>query len=103
MRAAWQAFEAAQLPLLRMEKPGLKQSQYRDMLWKQARQGGRGGLGGGQEAQAPGCGVHLQVGRAAAKALAPLRACPPPSTHSLPRAQWQKSPDNPLNQAAAKR
>ncbi|KAI8467484.1 MAG: hypothetical protein J3K34DRAFT_430510 [Monoraphidium minutum] len=35
MRAAWQAFEAAHLPLLRMEKPGLKQSQYREMLWKQ--------------------------------------------------------------------
>jgi hypothetical protein len=34
MRAAWQTFEAAQLPLLKMEKPGLKQSQYRDMLWK---------------------------------------------------------------------
>lgn len=37
MRAAWQAWEAQQLPLLRMEKPGLKQSQYRDMLWKQVR------------------------------------------------------------------
>jgi len=34
MRAAWQAYEAEHLPLLRMEKPGLKQSQYRDMLWK---------------------------------------------------------------------
>ena len=28
------AGEAAQLPLLRMEKPGLKQSQYREMAWK---------------------------------------------------------------------
>ncbi|GBF94183.1 hypothetical protein Rsub_07170 [Raphidocelis subcapitata] len=35
MRAAWQAYEAANLPLLKMEKPGLKQSQYREMLWKQ--------------------------------------------------------------------
>lgn len=34
MRAAWQAYEAANTPILRMEKPGLKQSQYRDMLWK---------------------------------------------------------------------
>lgn len=33
-RAAWQAYEAHHLPLLKMEKPGLKQSQYRDMLWK---------------------------------------------------------------------
>jgi hypothetical protein len=44
MRAAWQAYEAAQLPLLRMEKPGLKQSQYRDMIWKMVR--GRGGAVG---------------------------------------------------------
>eukprot|EP00879_Flechtneria_rotunda_P009796 GHRR01010246.1.p2 GENE.GHRR01010246.1~~GHRR01010246.1.p2 ORF type:complete len:127 (+),score=48.55 GHRR01010246.1:754-1134(+) len=49
MRAAWKTFEEHNLPLLRMEKPNLKQNQYRDMLWK----------------------------------------------------IWQKSPDNPLNQAAA--
>jgi hypothetical protein len=49
MRAAWKAFEEHNLPLVRMEKPNLKQSQYRDMLWK----------------------------------------------------MWQKSPDNPLNQATA--
>lgn len=33
-RAAWKAYEEHNLPLLRMEKPNLKQSQYRDMLWK---------------------------------------------------------------------
>jgi hypothetical protein len=35
MRAAWKAYEERHLPLLRMEKPNLKQSQYRDMLWRQ--------------------------------------------------------------------
>ncbi|WIA13256.1 hypothetical protein OEZ85_006844 [Tetradesmus obliquus] len=34
MRAAWKAFEEHNLPLLRMEKPNLKQAQYKDMLWK---------------------------------------------------------------------
>lgn len=49
MRAAWLAFEEHNLPLLKMEKPGLKQSQYRDLLWT----------------------------------------------------KWQRSPDNPINQAKA--
>lgn len=49
LRAAWKAYEEHNLPLLRMEKPNLKQSQYRDMLWR----------------------------------------------------QWQKSPENPINQVAA--
>jgi hypothetical protein len=35
MKAAWLAYEEKHLPLLRMEKPGLKQSQYKDMLWRQ--------------------------------------------------------------------
>jgi hypothetical protein len=35
MKAAWLAYEEKQLPLLRMEKPGLKQSQYKDMIWRQ--------------------------------------------------------------------
>lgn len=47
MRAAWLAYEARELPLLQQDKPNLKKSQYKDMLWK----------------------------------------------------SWQKSPDNPLNQA----
>ncbi|KAF8058039.1 coiled-coil domain-containing protein [Scenedesmus sp. PABB004] len=33
-RAAWKAYEEHNLPLLRMEKPNLKASQYRDLLWK---------------------------------------------------------------------
>lgn len=33
-RAAYKLFEEKQLPLLRMEKPNLKQSQYKDLLWK---------------------------------------------------------------------
>ena len=43
------AYQDAQLPQLKEEKPGLKLQQYRDMIWK----------------------------------------------------MWQKSPDNPMNQAAA--
>jgi len=35
MRAAWAAYEAAELAPLQAEKPGLKRQQYRDMLWKQ--------------------------------------------------------------------
>jgi hypothetical protein len=35
------------MPLLKMEKPGLKQSQYRDMLWKMWWVARGGGLGGG--------------------------------------------------------
>ena len=34
MRAAWAAYEAAELPALQAEKPNLKRTQYRDMLWK---------------------------------------------------------------------
>lgn len=49
MKAAWKAYEERTLPLLKQERPNLKMSQYRDMLWK----------------------------------------------------QWQKAPDNPLNQAAS--
>jgi hypothetical protein len=33
-RAAWKAYEERELPLLKQEKPNLKQSQYRDMLWR---------------------------------------------------------------------
>ena len=35
MRAAWAAYEAAELAGLQADKPGLKRQQYRDMLWKQ--------------------------------------------------------------------
>jgi len=35
MKAAWLAYEERNLPLMRMEKPGLKQSQYKDMIWRQ--------------------------------------------------------------------
>lgn len=48
MKAAWKAFEERQLAELKQDKPGLKMSQYKDMIWK----------------------------------------------------LWQKSPDNPINQAA---
>ena len=34
MRAAWAAYEAAEMPGLQADKPGLKRQQYRDMLWK---------------------------------------------------------------------
>ena len=34
MKAAWAAYEEAELPLLMADKPGLKRQQYRDMLWK---------------------------------------------------------------------
>jgi len=34
MKAAWAAYEAAELPRLQEDKPGLKRQQYRDMLWK---------------------------------------------------------------------
>ncbi len=34
MRAAWLAFEEANLPAIKEEKPGLKLSQYKDMLWR---------------------------------------------------------------------
>ena len=35
MRAAWAAYEAAEMAALQADKPGLKRQQYRDMLWKQ--------------------------------------------------------------------
>lgn len=35
MKAAFLAYEERHLPLLRMEKPGLKQSQYKEMVWRQ--------------------------------------------------------------------
>ncbi|GFR44437.1 hypothetical protein Agub_g5676 [Astrephomene gubernaculifera] len=34
MRAAWKAYEERLLPALKHDKPGLKMSQYKDMLWK---------------------------------------------------------------------
>ncbi|KAG2448049.1 hypothetical protein HYH02_007076 [Chlamydomonas schloesseri] len=34
MKAAWKAYEERMLPQLKEEKPGLKMSQYKDMLWK---------------------------------------------------------------------
>ena len=34
MKAAWLAYEEAELPALVADKPGLKRQQYRDMLWK---------------------------------------------------------------------
>ncbi|KAL6761888.1 hypothetical protein V8C86DRAFT_2529547 [Haematococcus lacustris] len=34
MKAAWKAYEERQLPILKQDKPGLKMSQYKDMLWK---------------------------------------------------------------------
>lgn len=34
MKAAFAAYKEQQLPLLREEKPGLKQSQYQDMMFK---------------------------------------------------------------------
>ena len=78
MRAAWAAYEAAELPALQAEKPNLKRTQYRDMLWKVR----------------PICS-HL---RCFARRLPPadaLRAC-------VSCAQsWQKSPANPLNAARA--
>eukprot|EP01102_Stenamoeba_stenopodia_P011992 TRINITY_DN3731_c0_g1_i2.p1 TRINITY_DN3731_c0_g1~~TRINITY_DN3731_c0_g1_i2.p1 ORF type:complete len:257 (+),score=100.98 TRINITY_DN3731_c0_g1_i2:59-772(+) len=51
LKAAYLAYESANLPVLRQENPGLKLSQYKEMLWK----------------------------------------------------QWQKSPENPLNQIAVKK
>ncbi|GLI67509.1 hypothetical protein VaNZ11_011713 [Volvox africanus] len=34
MKAAWKTYEERMLPVLKEEKPGLKMSQYKDMLWK---------------------------------------------------------------------
>ncbi|EFJ52978.1 hypothetical protein VOLCADRAFT_120131 [Volvox carteri f. nagariensis] len=34
MKAAWKAYEERNLPILKQDKPGLKMSQYKDMLWK---------------------------------------------------------------------
>lgn len=34
MRSAWLAYEEKTMPLLKEEKPGLKMSQYKDLLWK---------------------------------------------------------------------
>ena len=33
-KAAFEAFQERELPVLKEDKPGLKQSQYKDMLWK---------------------------------------------------------------------
>ncbi|KAG2499422.1 hypothetical protein HYH03_002369 [Edaphochlamys debaryana] len=34
MKAAWKAYEERMLPDLKQDKPGLKMSQYKEMLWK---------------------------------------------------------------------
>ena len=34
LKAAFAAFSEAALPELRQEKPGLKQSQYKELVWK---------------------------------------------------------------------
>ena len=34
MKAAWAAYEAAELPALQADKPGMKRQQYREALWK---------------------------------------------------------------------
>lgn len=34
MKAAWMAYQERMLPELRQEKPNLKMSQYKDMIWK---------------------------------------------------------------------
>lgn len=34
MKAAWKAYEERMLPQLKQDKPGLKMSQYKEMLWK---------------------------------------------------------------------
>jgi hypothetical protein len=34
LKAAFAAFSEATLPELRQDKPGLKQSQYKEMIWK---------------------------------------------------------------------
>jgi hypothetical protein len=34
MKAAWKAYEERQMPILKQEKPGLKMSQYKDLLWR---------------------------------------------------------------------
>lgn len=34
-RAAFAAFSERELPQLKLDRPGLKQSQYKDALWKQ--------------------------------------------------------------------
>lgn len=34
LRAAWEAFETAELPRVKEEKPGLKLQQYKEMVWK---------------------------------------------------------------------
>lgn len=34
MKAAWKAYEEKMLVQLKAEKPGLKMSQYKDMMWK---------------------------------------------------------------------
>ncbi len=35
MKAAFRAYEATNLPILRQENPSLKLSQVKDMLWRQ--------------------------------------------------------------------
>jgi hypothetical protein len=34
MKAAWLAFQERELPALKLEKPGLRINQYKEMLWK---------------------------------------------------------------------
>ena len=34
VRAAWVAYEERQMAIVKEEKPGLKMSQYKDMIWK---------------------------------------------------------------------
>jgi hypothetical protein len=34
LRGAYEAYEAAELPALMEDKPGLKRQQYKEMLWK---------------------------------------------------------------------
>ena len=33
-KAAFEAYQEREMPLVRQDKPGLKQSQYKEMIWK---------------------------------------------------------------------
>lgn len=33
-KAAFEAYQERELPLVKQDKPGLKQSQYKEMIWK---------------------------------------------------------------------
>jgi hypothetical protein len=91
MRGAWAAYEAAELPPLMEDKPGLKRQQYKEMLWKVR------GVGAAlRDTRGSACGACCDAccDACSSPVLRRGAVCALRATQS-----WQKSPLHPLNAA----